>query len=123
MPFGERAGIWAFWLYNGGLVLWIALNFFPIGWAQLDAGGFAPPHAPKRRTPPLFIISIVLTGVAWVGLMAYVYKFAPRTRRFDFPHNQLTESMLNDENVIHTPTRVSNAAVAVRLLKALEVAA
>jgi nitric oxide reductase subunit B len=35
--FGERAGRWAFWLYNAGLVLWIALNFFPVGWAQLDA--------------------------------------------------------------------------------------
>jgi len=36
-PFGERPGLWAFWLYNLGLVLWIVLNFFPIGWAQLDA--------------------------------------------------------------------------------------
>jgi nitric oxide reductase subunit B len=36
-PFTERTGIWAFWLYNGGLLLWILLNFFPIGWAQLDA--------------------------------------------------------------------------------------
>jgi nitric oxide reductase subunit B len=36
-PFGERYGLWAFWLYNGGLVLWIALNFFPIGWPQLTA--------------------------------------------------------------------------------------
>ena len=35
--FSERLGLWAFWLYNGGLVLWILLNFFPIGWAQLDA--------------------------------------------------------------------------------------
>lgn len=35
--FTERNGIIAFWLYNGGLVLWILLNFFPIGWAQLDA--------------------------------------------------------------------------------------
>ena len=35
--FGERSGIVAFWLYNAGLVLWIALNFFPIGWPQLDA--------------------------------------------------------------------------------------
>ena len=35
--FGERVGKWAFWLYNGGLVLWILLNFFPIGWPQLDA--------------------------------------------------------------------------------------
>jgi nitric oxide reductase subunit B len=35
--FTERAGYWAFWLYNGGLVLWIALNFFPVGWSQLNA--------------------------------------------------------------------------------------
>src|SRR3984885_5443940 len=35
--FSERLGLWAFWLYNGGLMLWILLNFFPIGWAQLDA--------------------------------------------------------------------------------------
>lgn len=33
----DRLGIWAFWLFNVGLVLWIALNFFPIGWAQLQA--------------------------------------------------------------------------------------
>ncbi len=36
-PFGERLGRWAFWLYNAGLLLWIVLNFFPIGWPQLDA--------------------------------------------------------------------------------------
>ena len=36
-PFSERLGLWAFWLYNTGLVLWIVLNFFPIGWPQLDA--------------------------------------------------------------------------------------
>lgn len=36
-PFSERLGLIAFWLYNAGLVLWIFLNFFPIGWAQLDA--------------------------------------------------------------------------------------
>lgn len=35
--FGHRLGLVAFWLYNGGLVLWIALNFFPIGWPQLAA--------------------------------------------------------------------------------------
>ena len=35
--FEEKAGLWAFWLYNGGLVLWILLNFFPIGWPQLIA--------------------------------------------------------------------------------------
>ena len=36
-PFSEKLGVAAFWLYNGGLVLWILLNFFPIGWPQLDA--------------------------------------------------------------------------------------
>jgi nitric oxide reductase subunit B len=36
-PFSERLGLWAFWLYNVGLVLWVVLNFFPIGWPQLDA--------------------------------------------------------------------------------------
>src|SRR5690242_5808430 len=35
--FGERLGLWAFWLYNAGLALWILLNFFPIGWLQLAA--------------------------------------------------------------------------------------
>jgi len=34
--FSEKLGLWAFWLYNGGLVLWILLNFFPIGWPQLE---------------------------------------------------------------------------------------
>ncbi len=36
-PFSDKLGLWAFWLYNGGLVLWILLNFFPIGWPQLAA--------------------------------------------------------------------------------------
>jgi nitric oxide reductase subunit B len=36
-PFSERLGRSAFWLYNAGLVLWIGLNFFPIGWPQLEA--------------------------------------------------------------------------------------
>lgn len=35
IAWNDRLGIWAFWLYNLGVVLWIALNFFPIGWAQL----------------------------------------------------------------------------------------
>ncbi len=35
--FNELPGKIAFWLYNAGLVLWIVLNFFPVGWPQLDA--------------------------------------------------------------------------------------
>ena len=35
--FNERPGRIAFWCYNIGLVMWIFLHFFPIGWPQLDA--------------------------------------------------------------------------------------
>ena len=35
--FDERPGYIAFWCYNIGLVMWIFLHFFPIGWAQLNA--------------------------------------------------------------------------------------
>jgi len=36
-PWSDRLGVWAFWLYNLGMVLWIVLNFYPIGWQQLEA--------------------------------------------------------------------------------------
>ncbi|MGB2580190.1 MAG: cbb3-type cytochrome c oxidase subunit I [Minisyncoccia bacterium] len=36
-PFDEKTGYWAFWLYNLGLVLWMVLNFLPIGFPQLAA--------------------------------------------------------------------------------------
>ena len=36
-PWSDRIGVWAFWLYNTGVVMWIVLNFYPIGWAQLEA--------------------------------------------------------------------------------------
>lgn len=35
IAWSDRLGVWAFWLYNSGLILWIALNFFPVGWSQL----------------------------------------------------------------------------------------
>ena len=35
--FDERPGRIAFWCYNLGLVMWIFLHFFPIGWPQLNA--------------------------------------------------------------------------------------
>ena len=35
--FNERPGRMAFWCYNLGLVMWILLHFFPIGWPQLNA--------------------------------------------------------------------------------------
>jgi nitric oxide reductase subunit B len=33
----ERPGRIAFWCYNAGLLMWIFLHFFPIGWPQLNA--------------------------------------------------------------------------------------
>ncbi|WP_329743395.1 nitric-oxide reductase large subunit [Dyella sp. A6] len=36
-PWSDRSGVWAFWLYNIGMVMWIVLNFYPIGWPQLEA--------------------------------------------------------------------------------------
>ena len=37
VAWGDTLGVWAFWLYNLGVVLWVVLNFFPIGWPQLEA--------------------------------------------------------------------------------------
>lgn len=36
-PWSDRLGTWAFWLYNVGVVMWIVMNFYPIGWPQLEA--------------------------------------------------------------------------------------
>jgi nitric oxide reductase subunit B len=31
----DKLGIWSFWLYNLGLILWIVLNLIPVGYLQL----------------------------------------------------------------------------------------
>ncbi len=33
----DGPAVWAFWMYNIGLVLWCAINFFPVGFEQLLA--------------------------------------------------------------------------------------
>lgn len=33
----DRLGLWAFWLYNVGLVMWVVMNFLPVGFPQLEA--------------------------------------------------------------------------------------
>lgn len=35
--FDERLGYIGFWLMNAGVVMWVVLHFFEIGWPQLDA--------------------------------------------------------------------------------------
>lgn len=37
IAWSDTLGIWAFWFYNLGIILWIVLNFFPVGWSQLLA--------------------------------------------------------------------------------------
>lgn len=57
IPFSEKFGRWAFWLYNVGMVMWIFLNFFPIGWPQLDAvfeHGFAYARSNEFYNTTLF---------------------------------------------------------------------
>lgn len=40
----DTLGVWAFWLYNIGLVMWVVMTFLPVGFPQLEAAfseGFA----------------------------------------------------------------------------------
>jgi len=89
--FGEKTGLWAFWLYNAGLVLWILLNFFPIGWPQLDAvfeHGFAYARSLEFYNTTLFWQWMRLPGdvvfAVAVVLMAwdFLIKLRPLLPRF-----------------------------------------
>ena len=92
--FNERPGWWAFWLYNAGLVLWIALNFFPIGWSQLDAvfeHGFAYARSIKfyegtlfwqwMRLPGDVVFAIAALLMAWDFLIKLGPFFPQLARR------------------------------------------
>jgi nitric oxide reductase subunit B len=37
IAWSDRLGLWAFWLYNLGLVMWVFMNFLPVGIPQLEA--------------------------------------------------------------------------------------
>jgi nitric oxide reductase subunit B len=89
--FDERLGLWAFWLYNAGLVLWIALNFFPIGWPQLNAvfeHGFAYARSIKfyettlvwqwLRLPGDVLFAVAALMMAW----DFLVKLGPVYPRF-----------------------------------------
>jgi nitric oxide reductase subunit B len=89
-PFGERIGRWAFWLYNGGLVLWIAFNFFPIGWPQLDAvyeHGLAYARSQAFYDTTLFWQWMRLPGdvVFALGALLMAWDFITKLRPL-FPH-------------------------------------
>jgi nitric oxide reductase subunit B len=83
--FGERLGRWAFWLYNGGLLLWIAFNFFPIGWPQLDAvyeHGFAYARSSAFYDTTLFWQWMRLPGdvVFALGALLMAWDFIVKLR-------------------------------------------
>ena len=83
--FSEKLGLWAFWLYNGGLVLWIVLNFFPIGWPQLDAvyeHGFAYARSGAFYNTTLFWQWMRLPGdvVFAVGALLMAWDFIVKLR-------------------------------------------
>ena len=79
-PFSDKIGLWAFWLYNAGLVLWVALNFFPIGWPQLIAvyeHGFAYARSVAFYNQTLFWQWMRLPGdvVFAVGALLMAWDF------------------------------------------------
>ncbi len=84
-PFPETLGLTAFWLYNGGLVLWILLNFFPIGWPQLDAvyeHGFAYARSTAFYNTTLFWQWMRLPGdvVFAIGALLMAWDFFVKLR-------------------------------------------
>ena len=85
IAFSDRAGLLAFWLSNGGLVLWIALNFFPIGWPQLEAvyeHGFAYARSQTFYDTTLFWQWMRLPGdvVFAVGVVLMAWDFIVKLR-------------------------------------------
>jgi len=84
-PWNERLGIWAFWLYNLGLLLWIIFNFFPIGWPQLVAvfeKGYAYARSLEFYDTTLFWQWMRLPGdvVFAIGALLMAWDFLVKTR-------------------------------------------
>ncbi|HEY7806824.1 MAG TPA: cbb3-type cytochrome c oxidase subunit I [Croceibacterium sp.] len=88
--FNEKPGRIAFWCYNIGLLMWIFLHFFPIGWPQLDAvyeHGFAYARSQAFYDQTLFWQWMRLPGdvvfsaggllMSWDFLVKLLHKPAP----------------------------------------------
>lgn len=90
----EKLGVWAFWFYNLGLVMWIFLNFFPIGWPQLIASyehGYAYARSMEFYNTTLFWQWMRMPGdiVFAIGALIMAWDFWSKTRHF---------SKVNSEN-------------------------
>jgi nitric oxide reductase subunit B len=104
-PFGERVGLWAFWLYNAGLVLWILFNFFPIGWPQLDAVyeyGLAYARSQQFYDTTLFWQWMRLPGdvVFALGALLMAWDFIVKLRPL---YPRLADRLLPRPRVLVTP--------------------
>jgi nitric oxide reductase subunit B len=90
-PWSDTLGIWAFWLYNVGLVMWVVMTFLPVGFPQLEAAytqGLA--HARSLafygstvlwqwlRTPGDIIFAIGALLMAWDFLVKLKGVYWPR---------------------------------------------
>ncbi|USQ15388.1 cbb3-type cytochrome c oxidase subunit I (plasmid) [Legionella lytica] len=105
LPWSDRLGTWAFWLYNIGLLLWITLNFFPIGWAQLMdvyENGFAHSRSLEFYNTTLLWQWLRLPGdiVFALGAIFMAYDFLKKLGPFfpKFAKNRLKEQLPIREN-------------------------
>ncbi|MBI5798356.1 MAG: cbb3-type cytochrome c oxidase subunit I [Candidatus Yonathbacteria bacterium] len=74
-PFTEKTGYWTFWLYNLGLVLWMVLNFLPIGFSQLAAvyeHGYAFARSMEFYNTTLFWQWMRIPGDVVFGIAALI---------------------------------------------------
>ncbi len=85
VTWNERLGVWAFWFYNIGLVLWVCLNFFPIGWPQLIAvfeHGYAYARSLEFYDTTIFWQWMRLPGdvIFAIGALLMAWDFIVKTR-------------------------------------------
>lgn len=100
MSWSDKLGTWAFWLYNLGLVLWIGLNFFPVGWPQLIdvyEHGLAHARSLEFYNTTLLWQWLRLPGdvVFAIGALLMTYDFIIKLRPF-FP--RIVGEMLPETN-------------------------
>lgn len=101
IAWSDKLGTWAFWLYNMGLVLWIGLNFFPIGWPQLIdvyEHGLAHARSLEFYNTTLLWQWLRLPGdvVFAIGALLMAYDFVIKLRPF-FP--RIAGEMLPERKV------------------------